>query len=133
MQQESKIIAILLQNLDSSKIENVSKFLSSVLYTDDRYCLNHLLLGGELNLYNKGMNIYCSIDPWVRDKIENIDFCINHEYIKVIDNIYYIKAEVSRDCEYKSTVYVNYLGCDIDGNPIVIDRDRSVQRDRILK
>lgn len=132
MQQEAKIIAMLMQNLDKDKIINLSKFLSSALYTDDRYCLINILLGYEHLFYNKGDIIYCAVDSWQMDKIENIDFCINHGFVKQINNVHYIRAEVTRACEYKSNIYANLLACNIDGEPIVIDTDRSVSRDRIL-
>ena len=132
MQQEYKIIKMLLSKADDNSINNVAKFLSNVLYSDDRYCLINILLGTPHIKYYTGDTIYCHFDYYVTDKIENKDFCLNHGYMKVIDDVLYLKCTVNKDCEYKSTIYVDILACDIDGNPIVIDKQRSISRDRIL-
>lgn len=124
-----------LKELDDKQIEIIFSNVYENIYDE----IKDLILAVALNelqvdKLHSGEVIWCLYDMYYHDTClpgVNISHCIDHGFAKKINEDIYMKFIISNNPIYKN-VQGNFLGCDLNGNPILSTRDSAAKRINII-
>tara|TARA_R110000751_G_scaffold123484_2_gene224371 strand:- start:1066 stop:1500 length:435 start_codon:yes stop_codon:yes gene_type:complete len=121
--------------LDDKQIEIIFSTVYENIYDE----IKDLILAVALNelqvdkLHSSEV-IWCKYDFYYHDTClpgVNLSHCIDHGFAKKINGFTYMKFIISNNPIYKC-VQGNFLGCDLNGNPILSPKDSTAKRIDII-
>lgn len=117
-----ELLCRLRNDMSDEIFKSIITQLCENLYDQKRDFIASLALGiHELIHYKKDQIIFVEFEPYrLRDDLFDINHCLDHGFAERLNARTYIKAKVLENSMYK-TIKAHYIGCDINGNPIIQD------------